>query len=103
MVLLTAASNSTNPTAAQEQTSPKPNFVFILADDMRKDDLSYMPKTYALLGEVGMRFENTFVSYALCCPSRATTMRGQYAHNHGVWDHNRYSRCQSPTTPRSRA
>jgi N-acetylglucosamine-6-sulfatase len=63
----------------------KPNFVFILADDMRKDDLRYMPKTLALLEEKGMRFANAYVSNALCCPSRATIMRGQYSHNTGVW------------------
>src|SRR5215213_9987054 len=63
----------------------KPNIVFIIADDMRKDDLTYMPKTRSLLAEKGMSFENAFVSNALCCPSRATILRGQYAHNTGVW------------------
>ncbi len=72
------------PTGAQT-TAGQPNFVFILADDMRKDDLAYMPKTRALLGTEGMQFENAFVSYGLCCPSRATILRGQYAHNTGVW------------------
>jgi arylsulfatase A-like enzyme len=52
---------------------------------MRKDDLKYMPKTRTLLGTQGMQFENAFVSNPLCCPSRATIMRGQYAHNTGVW------------------
>jgi arylsulfatase A-like enzyme len=32
-----------------------------------------------------MTFEKAFVSNSLCCPSRATIMRGQYAHNTGVW------------------
>jgi N-acetylglucosamine-6-sulfatase len=59
--------------------------VFILADDMRKDDLKYMPKTRSVLKDQGMSFENAFVSNALCCPARATIMRGQYAHNTGVW------------------
>ncbi len=63
----------------------KPNIVFILADDMRKDDLKYMPKTLSILRDKGMSFSNAFVSNALCCPSRATIMRGQYAHNTGVW------------------
>ncbi len=67
-------------------TPEKPNFVFILADDMRKDDLAYMPKTRALLGDKGMSFRNAYASNALCCPSRATILRGQYAHNTGVWD-----------------
>src|SRR5215210_4641854 len=63
----------------------QPNIVFILTDDMRKDDLAYMPKTKALLQSTGMNFENAFVSNALCCPSRSTVMRGQYSHNTGVW------------------
>ncbi len=65
--------------------APKPNFVFILTDDMRYDDLRYMPKTKLLLGNRGMTFTRAFVSNPLCCPARATIMRGQYAHNTGVW------------------
>jgi len=65
--------------------SVKPNIVFILADDMRKDDLKYMPKTRSLLKAKGMSFQNAFVSDAICCPARATIMRGQYAHNTHVW------------------
>jgi N-acetylglucosamine-6-sulfatase len=71
---------------AKAQTAPsQPNIVFILTDDMRNDDLKYMPKTKALLQTTGMTFENAFVSNALCCPSRSTIMRGQYSHNNGVW------------------
>ena len=71
---------------AVAQTVPaRPNIVFILTDDMRKDDLEYMPKTRALLEREGMSFENAFVSNALCAPSRATIMRGQYSHGNGVW------------------
>jgi arylsulfatase A-like enzyme len=65
--------------------SAKPNIVFILTDDMRKGDLKYMPKTRNLLQQKGTSFQNAFVSDGLCCPSRATIMRGQYAHNTGVW------------------
>lgn len=68
-----------------EALTAKPNIVFILTDDMRKDDLRYMPKTRSVLKEKGMSFENALVSNALCCPSRATIMRGQYAHNTHVW------------------
>ena len=68
-----------------EGATARPNIVFILADDMRKDDLKYMPKTRSLLQDKGMTFSNAFVSNALCCPSRATIMRGQYAHNTEVW------------------
>ena len=87
VVLLTGAYGD-KPTVAQESPA-KPNFVFILADDMSQQDLGYMPKTRSLLGDQGMTFENAFVSNALCCPSRATIMRGQYAHNTGVWVNNK--------------
>ncbi len=73
------------PKANGQTGAPRPNFVFILADDMRKSDLSYMPKTQSVLKDRGMSFENAYVSNALCCPSRSTIMRGQYAHNTGVW------------------
>src|SRR5215208_8315825 len=75
--------NDTSKAQAQTvaATSAQPNIVFIRTDDMRKDDLKYMPKTKALLQDAGMTFENAFVSNALCCPSRATIMRGQYSHN----------------------
>ncbi len=83
-VLLLSSVWGSMPRVAQG-TSAKPNFVFILADDMRKDDLKYMPKTRSLLKDKGMTFQNAFVSNALCCPSRAAIMRGQYSHNTGVW------------------
>ena len=72
---------------AQTAAAPQPNIIFILADDMRKDDLNptYMPQTTAELVDKGMSFQNAFVSNPLCCPSRATIMRGQYSHNTDVW------------------
>src|SRR5215211_7825540 len=72
------------PKDAQALTA-KPNIVFIIADDMQKGDLKYMPKTRSVLKDKGMTFQNAFVSNGLCCPARATIMRGQYAHNTGVW------------------
>src|SRR5919206_3293944 len=71
--------------AQAQRATAKPNIVFILADDMRKDDMKYMPKMRSLLREQGMGFRNAFVSHPLCAPSRSTIMRGQYSHNTGVW------------------
>ncbi len=80
-------------TASYKQSSlaqtadPQPNIIFILTDDMRKDDLNekYMPQTTTELVAKGMSFKNAFVSNPLCCPSRATIMRGQYGHNTDIW------------------
>ena len=85
VVLLALGISGSVPTGDQARTA-KPNIVFILADDMRKDDLKYMPKMRSVLKDKGMIFHNAFVSTPLCCPSRATIMRGQYAHNSGVWN-----------------
>jgi N-acetylglucosamine-6-sulfatase len=70
-----------------QTVATKPNIIFIITDDMRKDDLTdtYMPKTTKELVEKGMSFQNAFVSNPICCPSRSTIMRGQYAHNTKVW------------------
>jgi N-acetylglucosamine-6-sulfatase len=68
-----------------DQTGPQPNIVFILADDMRYDDLAYMPKTRNLLGSQGMTFSKAFVAKPLCCPSRTSILTGMYTHNHKVW------------------
>ena len=80
----TGTTNAMRKAKAQTATA-RPNFVFILTDDMRKDDLRYMPKTRSLLKRRGMSFENAFVSNALCAPSRASIMRGQYSHGTHVW------------------
>jgi N-acetylglucosamine-6-sulfatase len=64
---------------------PRPNILFILADDLRASDLRHMPITQSLLVDQGVRFTRAWVTRSLCCPSRATILRGQYTHNHGVW------------------
>ncbi len=65
-------------------STTKPNIVFILTDDMRADDVQYMPKLKALITDQGTNFSNYFVTDSLCCPSRSSIQRGEYVHNHGV-------------------
>jgi N-acetylglucosamine-6-sulfatase len=62
-----------------------PNIVFLLTDDVRTEDLHYMPSVKAQLVSQGATFENFTYTTPLCCPSRASMLRGQYAHNHGIW------------------
>lgn len=47
---------------------------------------SLMPNLKKYLIDQGTSFNNSFTSTALCCPSRATFLTGQYSHNHGVLD-----------------
>jgi N-acetylglucosamine-6-sulfatase len=61
-----------------------PNVVVLMTDDQRYDDMGPLPKTRQLIGDAGVTFTRSFVSYPVCCPSRATFFTGQYAHNNGV-------------------
>jgi arylsulfatase A-like enzyme len=63
----------------------RPNVVLILLDDMRVDDLAYMPWTQKLIASEGVTFRNSFSPYPLCCPARASILTGRYTHNHGVF------------------
>jgi N-acetylglucosamine-6-sulfatase len=62
----------------------KRNIVVIMTDDQTAESLRVMPHVRSLLQDEGVTFTNSFVSYPLCCPSRATYNTGQYAHNHHV-------------------
>ena len=76
----------------------RPNVVLINTDDMNVSDMFVMRHTLALLGARGTTFRNSYVSYPLCCPSRATQLTGQYAHNHGVLTDQRFTDLDSANT-----
>ena len=67
-----------------KKTQHRPNVVMINTDDQHADSVRFMPNVQRLLAGRGVTFTNSYVSYSLCCPSRATWLTGQYAHNHGV-------------------
>lgn len=73
--------------AASAQGRERPNVLFFMMDDMRADELQWMPNVQELIGEQGVTFENGFAGYPLCCPARASVLTGLHAHNHGVWSH----------------
>jgi arylsulfatase A-like enzyme len=73
-------------TAAKKRQAKqkRPNVVVLMTDDQHADSVRFMPNVQRLLAGRGITFTNSFVSYSLCCPSRATLLTGQHAHNHGV-------------------
>ncbi len=67
--------------------SDRPNVVLILTDDLDVGLLQRHREHYPnlrRLADEGTTFENAFVTDPLCCPSRATILRGQYSHNHRI-------------------
>ncbi len=64
--------------------SARPNVVLVVMDDMRLDDTPWMPRTLRQVGNRGTVYDNYYAPTALCCPTRASILRGQYPHNTGV-------------------
>lgn len=71
--------------ASQErQNNPRPNIILVVTDDQPYHTVDYMPFVKTELMKNGVVFENGFTTTPLCCPSRASILSGQYAHNHQV-------------------
>jgi N-acetylglucosamine-6-sulfatase len=82
--LAVVLSGAAGRVSAAPAASKPLNIVLIDTDDQTQASLKFMPNVKRLLVDQGVTFDNSFVSYSLCCPSRATVLTGQYAHNHGV-------------------
>jgi N-acetylglucosamine-6-sulfatase len=61
----------------------RPNVILILADDLDKSVFSRTTLD-SVWADEGASFSNAFDTTSLCCPSRASILRGQYAHNTGL-------------------
>jgi arylsulfatase A-like enzyme len=79
--------------AAQDLPGPagdRPNVILLMVDDLDVASLDaaaaagYVPNLVEHVWAGGTEFTESFVTISLCCPSRATALTGQYAHNHGV-------------------
>jgi N-acetylglucosamine-6-sulfatase len=69
---------------SQNRLQQRPNIVVLMTDDQTLESLRVMKNVDRLLARQGATFTHSIVSLALCCPSRATFLTGQYAHNHRV-------------------
>ena len=64
-------------------TSDGPNVVVVMTDDQDLASVDQLPQIQAL-AKAGTTFTHAVATTPQCCPSRATFLTGQYAHNHGV-------------------
>jgi len=70
----------------------KPNFLFILADDLGIKDLSGEGSTFHetphidSIAREGMKFTQGYSTCQVCSPSRASIMTGKYPARHGITD-----------------
>jgi N-acetylglucosamine-6-sulfatase len=82
--LLVHATGSPTTAEAMKKKLKRPNVVVVLTDDMDSSQMRIMDEVNSEIGDRGVTFANSFVNWAVCCPSRATLLTGQYAQNHDV-------------------
>jgi arylsulfatase A-like enzyme len=82
MVLFGAAAGTASaPGRALAGAPARPNVVVVMTDDQTQESMRVMSNVQRLLAQQGTTFANSFASFPLCCPSRATFLTGQYPHN----------------------
>jgi arylsulfatase A-like enzyme len=79
-----AASARPDAETATAASLERPNVVVIETDDQTLESMKVMDAVRRRIADRGVSFQNSFVNFSLCCPSRATFLTGQYAHNHRV-------------------
>lgn len=67
-------------------SNKKPNIVLIMSDDQDRlmDSCDYMPTLQREMVAKGTTFTNHYATVSNCCPSRASFLRGQAAHNTNI-------------------
>ena len=81
-----------SPTQQQETSTQPPNIIFILADDLGWADLPVYGNHFNeapnldRLAANGMRFTNAYAASAVCSPTRASIISGQYPARVGIID-----------------
>ena len=78
------AGSAAVPSQAAQQQQARPNIVVVMSDDQNVETMRVMANVQSQLAAQGTTFTNSFVSFSLCCPSRATFMTGQYGHNNTI-------------------
>jgi arylsulfatase A-like enzyme len=91
---LTAKKELTSASSAVKMLAKRPNFVFIIIDDLGWKDVGFMsagrhpfyetPNIDKLAGQ-GVIFTNAYANAPNCAPTRACLMSGQYTPRHGIY------------------
>lgn len=78
---------ATDSTRSEATAAERPNVVLVVTDDLTKKDYFDLGTALRSFTSGGTFFQNAFVTTTLCCPSRASTLTGLYAHNHHITQH----------------
>ena len=98
LLVIAMAIATVPPAAASRSAGPgrgrRPNIVFVMADDMRPDEMETVASLrpdggFAWVRSHGVR-TGMWLNDNLCCPSRTTILTGQTAFHHGVLSNDRF-------------
>jgi len=90
ILILTLILVSNNIFSNSLEGKEKPNFVFIIADDVSWNDLGCYGNSHVKtpnidrLANEGLRFDNAFLTASSCSPSRCSIVSGKYPHSNGA-------------------
>jgi N-acetylglucosamine-6-sulfatase len=87
LVVIAAAAGLGYQTTNSSRPAPalaRPNIILVLTDDQSLESVPHMPFVSGRSDWVN--FEKSFINVALCCPSRASILTGQYSHHTHVED-----------------
>jgi len=102
---LSAQTTLNNMVSPSRTEGKRPNIIFIMADDHAAHAISAygsrvnQTPNIDRIARQGMLFRNVFATNAICTPSRATILTGQYSHINGVPMFNRFNSSRE-TAPR---
>ncbi|MBU2929854.1 sulfatase [Winogradskyella psychrotolerans] len=88
--LIVLGACKTNDSATNITQTTKPNILFVVVDDLGYADLSVMGSKYYetpnidALATSGTIFTNGYATCAVCSPSRASLLNGQFTARHGI-------------------
>jgi arylsulfatase A-like enzyme len=94
------------PVYGQQATPPRPNIIFIMADDHAYQAISAYGSTLIQTPNIdriareGAIMKNGFVTNSVCSPSRAVILTGKYSHVNGLKDNGTYFNGTQQTLPK---
>jgi len=80
--------NKSQPDFVVLPKDKRPNIIFIYTDDLdtKLNTIDYMKNLKELMIAHGTSMGDFLITNPLCCPSRTTIFRGQFTHNHQVYN-----------------
>lgn len=83
LIALVLVAGCTASRAERRAADDRPNFLVVISDDERIGSEIGRPFVHNWFKQ-GMTFTQAYATTPQCCPSRASILTGQYAHNHEV-------------------